>query len=244
VDNRAIAQVLGEIADLLEIKGDNAFKIRAYRSASETIAAYPDAVSRVDDARLREIPGIGKDLAARIRELAESGASAYHRELLDQFPQTILDLLRLQGVGPKTVALLYSALNISSIEALAAAARDGRLRSLKGMGPKKEALILKAIEHLPGICSYIPWVIGGFVLVMLVILGAFGVILYRFYGHFKQWGMQAVYLKALEAPEGRHTVLPNFQRTHWKNLILAMLAGVLAALALGSYFVWRILEAP
>jgi DNA polymerase (family X) len=147
VDNRAIAQVLGEIADLLEIKGDNAFKIRAYRSASETIAAYPDAVARVDEARLREIPGIGKDLAARIRELAESGASAYHRELLDQFPQTILDLLRLQGVGPKTVALLYSALHISSIEALAAAAREGRLRSLKGMGPKKEALILKAIDE-------------------------------------------------------------------------------------------------
>ena len=147
MDNRAIAQVLGEIADLLEIKGDNAFKIRAYRSASETIAAYPDAVARVDDARLREIPGIGKDLAARIRELAESGTSAYHRELLDQFPQTILDLLRLQGVGPKTVALLYSALNISSLEALAAAAREGRLRSLKGMGPKKEALILKAIDE-------------------------------------------------------------------------------------------------
>ena len=147
MDNRAIAQVLGEIADLLEIKGDNAFKIRAYRSASETIAAYPDAVSRVDDAQLREIPGIGKDLAARIRELAESGASAYHRELLAQFPQTILDLLRLQGVGPKTVALLYSSLNISSVEALAAAAREGRLRTLKGMGPKKEALILKAIEE-------------------------------------------------------------------------------------------------
>ncbi|MGH9238728.1 MAG: DNA polymerase/3'-5' exonuclease PolX, partial [Vicinamibacterales bacterium] len=72
--------------------------------------------------------------------------SAYHQELLAEFPQTILELLRLQGVGPKTVALLYSALNISSMDALAAAARDGRLRSLKGMGPKKEALILKAIE--------------------------------------------------------------------------------------------------
>ena len=147
MDNKAIAQVLGDIADLLEIKGENAFKIRAYRSASETIAAYPDAVSRLDDKQLRDIPGIGKDLAARIRELAESGTSTYHRELLDQFPHTILELLRLQGVGPKTVALLYSALNISSLEALAAAAREGRLRSLKGMGPKKEALILKAIEE-------------------------------------------------------------------------------------------------
>jgi len=147
VDNRAVAQVLGEIADLLEIKGENAFKIRAYRSASETIAAWPDAVARLEDQQLREIPGIGKDLAARIRELAGSGASAYHQELLAEFPQTILELLRLQGVGPKTVALLYSALNIASMDALAAAARDGRLRSLTGMGAKKEALILKAIEE-------------------------------------------------------------------------------------------------
>jgi DNA polymerase (family 10) len=147
VDNRAVAQVLGEIADLLEIKGENAFKIRAYRSASETIAAWPDAVARLEDQQLREIPGIGKDLAARIRELAGSGASAYHQELLAEFPQTILELLRLQGVGPKTVALLYSALNIASMDALAAAARDGRLRALKGMGAKKEALILKAIEE-------------------------------------------------------------------------------------------------
>ncbi len=147
MDNRAIAQILGEIADLLEIKGENAFKIRAYRSASETIAAWPDAVARFDDPHLREIPGIGKDLAARIRELGASGTSAYHQELLAEFPQSILELLRLQGIGPKTVALLYSALNISSVETLAAAARDGRLRSLKGMGAKKEALILKAIEE-------------------------------------------------------------------------------------------------
>ena len=147
MDNRPIAQVLAEIADLLEIKAENAFKIRAYRSAAETIAAWPSAVGTLDDAQLREIPGIGKDLAAKIRELAESGACTYHRELLEEFPPTILDLLRLQGVGPKTVALLYSTLNIRSVEELAAAAGDGRLRALKGMGARKEALILKAIEE-------------------------------------------------------------------------------------------------
>jgi DNA polymerase (family 10) len=147
VDNRAIAQVLGEVADLLEIKGANAFKIRAYRSAGETIAAWPDPVAGLEEQQLRDIPGIGKDLAARIRELAQSGASPYHQELLAEFPQTILELLRLQGVGPKTVALLYSALNIASVDALASAAREGRLRTLKGMGAKKEALILKAIEE-------------------------------------------------------------------------------------------------
>jgi DNA polymerase (family 10) len=147
VDNRQVAQVLAEIADLLEIKGENAFKVRAYRTAAETIAPWPQAVARLDDQGLRAIPGIGKDLAARVKELATTGTSLYHQELVAQFPPTILDLLRLQGVGPKTVALLYATLNIRSVDELAAAARDGRLRSLKGMGAKKEAQILKAIEE-------------------------------------------------------------------------------------------------
>jgi DNA polymerase (family 10) len=147
VDNRAVSQVLGEIADLLEIKGDNAFKIRAYRSAAETIATWPDPVALRSEPQLREIPGIGKDLAARIRELVDTGSSTYHQELLAHFPPTLLELLRLQGVGPKTVALLYATLGITSVEELASAARQGRLRTLKGMGPKKEALILSAIEE-------------------------------------------------------------------------------------------------
>ena len=147
MDNRQVAQVLAQIADLLEIKGDNAFKVRAYRSAAETIATWPHAVSSLGDVGLRAIPGIGKDLAARIKELATTGTLAYHQELLAQFPPTILDVLRLQGVGPKTVATLYSELNIRSVDELAAAAKDGRLRTLKGMGAKKEALILKAIAE-------------------------------------------------------------------------------------------------
>ena len=147
MDNKSIAQVLAQIADLLEIKGDNAFKIRAYRSAADVIATWPDAVARMDAQQLSSIPGFGKDLAARIRELAETGASPYHQELLAEFPPTILDLLRLQGVGPKTVATLYSTLNISTLDGLAAAAKAGRLRSIKGMGAKKEAQILKAIEE-------------------------------------------------------------------------------------------------
>ena len=147
MDNRSIAQIFTEIADLLEIKGANAFKIRAYRSAADAIGTSPDAVSQLDDARLREVPGIGKDLAAKVRELADTGVCRYHQELLQEFPPTILDLLRLQGVGPKTVALLYASLNIRSLDELAAAARDGRLRTLKGMGEKKEALILRAIEE-------------------------------------------------------------------------------------------------
>jgi len=124
VDNRQVARIFGEIADLLEIKGDNAFKIRAYRNAADTIGPWPDPVVRMDDAQLKELPGIGKDLAAKIRELGATGACVYHQELLQQFPPTILDLLRLQGVGPKTVATLYAALGITSLDELTAAARD------------------------------------------------------------------------------------------------------------------------
>ena len=147
MDNRSIAQVLGEIADLLEIKGENAFKIRAYRTAADTITAWADGVSRLDNTQLRELPGIGKDIALKIRELVDTGSVQFHQALLQEFPPTILDLLRLQGVGPKTVALLYSSLQIHSVADLAAAARDGRLRAVKGMGAKKEAQILKAIEE-------------------------------------------------------------------------------------------------
>ena len=147
MDNRALSQVLGEIADLLEIRGDNAFKIRAYRTAAETLATWPQAVAQLNEQQLRSIPGIGKDLAARVRELAETGTSAYHKELLEQFPPTILDLLRLQGVGPKTVAMLHSTLSIKSIDDLAAAAKAGKLKGLKGMGAKKEAQILASIEE-------------------------------------------------------------------------------------------------
>src|SRR6185503_12371710 len=96
---------------------------------------------------LREIPGIGKDLAARIVEIAQTGDTAYHRELVAEFPPSILDLLHLQGVGPKTVATLYRELGIRTLEDLERAAAQGRIRALRGMGTKKEALILKALEE-------------------------------------------------------------------------------------------------
>jgi len=147
VDNRQIAQVFTEIADLLEIKSENAFKIRAYRTAADTVGTWGDPVARMDERQLRELPGIGKDLALKIRELADTGTCVFHQELLQEFPPTILDLLRLHGVGPKTVALLYATLDIRTVDELATAARAGRLRDLKGMGAKKEALILKAIEE-------------------------------------------------------------------------------------------------
>jgi len=147
VENLAIARVLAEIGDLLEIKNENPFKIRAYRNAADTIVHLGEPIAALSSADRLSIPGIGKDLAGKIAELLETGRSAYHQELLQEFPPTILDLLRLQGVGPKTVALLYRGLGIRSLDDLEQAAREGRIRALKGMGEKKEALILKALEE-------------------------------------------------------------------------------------------------
>jgi len=147
VDNLAIARVLAEIGDLLEIKNENPFKIRAYRNAADTIAHLGEPIAALSLADRLGIPGIGKDLAGKISELVETGRIAYHQELLQEFPPTILDLLRLQGVGPKTVALLYRGLEIRTLDDLERAAREGRIRALKGMGAKKEALILKALEE-------------------------------------------------------------------------------------------------
>jgi DNA polymerase (family 10) len=147
LSNLAIARILREIADLLEIKSDNPFKIRAYRNGADIVANHPHELATLDAIGLREIPGIGKDLAARIREIAETGDAEYHRELVAEFPPTILDLLHLQGVGPKTVAMLYRELGIRTVDDLEAAAAEGRIRALRGMGAKKEALILKALAE-------------------------------------------------------------------------------------------------
>jgi DNA polymerase (family 10) len=147
VDNLAIARVLAQIGDLLEIKAENPFKIRAYRNASETIVHTAERIADLPAASRLALQGIGKDINAKITELLETGQIAYHQALLEEFPPTILDLLNLQGVGPKTVALLYRELGIRTLEELEQAARDGRLRGLKGMGAKKETWILKALEE-------------------------------------------------------------------------------------------------
>lgn len=147
MDNFTIARIFREIADLLELKGENPFKIRAYRSAADTVADSPESVAKMAPDTRAALPGFGKDLAKKLSELIESGELAYHRELMAEFPPSILDILRLQGVGPKTVAMLYRELNIGSLEDLESAARAGRLRAVKGMGARKEGLILQSIAE-------------------------------------------------------------------------------------------------
>ena len=147
MDNLAIARVLTEIADLLEIKGENPFKIRAYRNAADTVVHETRRVAGLSPEERLALPAIGKDLAAKIGELADTGTIRYHQALLAEFPATILDLLRLQGVGPKTVARLHGELGVTSLDDLEQAARDGRIRRMTGMGPKKESQILKALDQ-------------------------------------------------------------------------------------------------
>ncbi|MDE0829487.1 MAG: DNA polymerase/3'-5' exonuclease PolX [Vicinamibacterales bacterium] len=148
MDNASLARVSSDIGDLLEIKGANPFKIRAYRNAADIIDHTAERVAHLTEADVRGIPGIGKDLAAKIRELVDTGELIYFDALRQEFPASILDMLRLQGVGPKTVGLLYAELGIETLEELEAAASDGRLRQLKGMGAKKEQLLLRSLaEH-------------------------------------------------------------------------------------------------
>ena len=147
MDNLTIARILQQVGDLLEIKGANPFKIRAYRNAADILGDTGERVAELTDAELRAIPGIGKDLAAKIREIADTGSLAYHQELLQELPATLLELLEVQGLGPKTVALLHATLDIRTVDELEAAAKAGQLRGLRGLGAKKEALLLRAIAE-------------------------------------------------------------------------------------------------
>jgi DNA polymerase (family 10) len=147
MENAAIARMLNEVADLLELRGDNPFKIRAYRNAAATVADSAVRVAELTPSALLALPGIGKDIAGRIRELADTGGTGIHRELCAEFPPSLIDLLRIQGLGPKTVSLLYREQQISTIDQLEDAAKSGRLRGIKGLGAKKEALVLKAIDE-------------------------------------------------------------------------------------------------
>lgn len=147
MDNRAIGRILRDVADLLEIKGENTFKVMAYRNGAELVANVTEPVAAMDEKALREWPGIGRDLAARIREIGDTGDCAVRQDLLKEFPATLLDMLRLPGVGPKTVSRLYHELGIAGVPELERALRAGRVRALKGMGAKKEAAMLEAIER-------------------------------------------------------------------------------------------------
>ncbi len=140
MQNPDIARLFDEVADLLEISGQNPFRIRAYRNAARVVRDYPrpltDEVRR--DADLTEIPGIGQDLAEKIQEIVTTGTLALHRQLAAKLPAGLLDLLRIPGLGPKRVKLLYAKLKVKSAADLEKALDSGKVQKLAGFGPKME----------------------------------------------------------------------------------------------------------
>ena len=148
VHNADIARIFEEIADRLEIQGENPFRVRAYRNAARTVAGLRlDLAQAIREGRpLPRIPGIGDDLGRKLHEIAETGTAALLVRLRKQLPPGITDLLRIPGLGPKRVRALYHDLDVQTLEQLARAARDGRIRELHGFGAKTEARILTAVE--------------------------------------------------------------------------------------------------
>ncbi len=151
VHNEDIARIFDEIADLLDIRGENAFRIRAYRNAAREVRGLPKELARMVEsgADLTDLPGIGEALAGKIGEIARTGSCQALKKLERELPPDLTDLLRLPGLGPKRVHALHYDLDIHTPEQLYRAAKDGRLRELPGFGPKTEAGILTALEaHL------------------------------------------------------------------------------------------------
>lgn len=149
--NFEVAFIFYDIADILEIKGENFFKIRAYRKAAHTIENLPmDVEDLAGESRLQEIEGIGKALEEKIREIINTGTCRYYEELKKDFPRGLVEMLKIPGLGAKKIKVIYDNLGISSIEELEKAARAHKLRELPGMGVKTEQSILKGIKTLKG----------------------------------------------------------------------------------------------
>lgn len=148
VHNGDIAKVFTEIADLLELEDGNPFRVRAYRNAARTVETLgPDIGDLVKEGRdLCELPGIGKDLAGRIVEIVNDGTCAIREQLRTELPEGIDKLLRIPGLGPKRVKLLYQERGIHTPEQLLRAAQDGQLRTIRGLGEKAEQKIMEAVQ--------------------------------------------------------------------------------------------------
>ena len=147
--NSRIADIFDEIADLLEFQGSNPFRVRAYRNGARIIRDLPEPVTAVlanATRQLTDLEGIGKDLAEKIQTLVETGELRQHQELLEQVPATVLDIMRVPGLGPKKAAALYKELNIVTLDQLKAACDAEQVRQLKGFGAKTEQKILHGIS--------------------------------------------------------------------------------------------------
>jgi DNA polymerase (family 10) len=148
MDNKAIAGILYETADLLEIDGQDSFRIRSYRNAAQAIEALPQQIADIigEPKKILEIQGIGKGMLTNLQEMFKDGRLSVHADLLKKYRPSMLDLLKIQGLGPKTIALIWSAYQVCDVEGVEKLAREGKIRELPRMGEKQEQKLLKAIE--------------------------------------------------------------------------------------------------
>jgi DNA polymerase (family X) len=150
MENREIARLLSEAADLMEIGAEDGFRIRSYRNGASVIESYPERIEdivRNPERKVTEVAGIGKGLAGAIEELCARGSFAKRDALLEKYPPTLLDLLRIQGLGPKGIALVYEHLKVATIDDLERVCNEQRLRELPRMGAKLEEKVLKSIAQ-------------------------------------------------------------------------------------------------
>ena len=150
MENREFARVLAETADLMEIAGEDSFRIRSYRNAASAIEGFPERVDDIlanPERKVTEIPGVGKGIAGVIAELAQRGSFEKRDTLLAQFPPTLLDLFKIQGLGPKGIALVYEHHKVATIDDLERLCQEQKLRELPRMGAKLEEKVLKSIAQ-------------------------------------------------------------------------------------------------
>ena len=146
--NQEIAKVFNDIADILEIKGDNPFRIRAYRRAAQNIDGFAGDIAETLEEDLRKIPGIGHDLAEKINEYVKTGRLKFYEELKKEVPHGLVEMLSVPGIGPRTAKMLFEKLKISSVDELEQVAKKGGLKGLPGIQIKTEDNILKGIAMI------------------------------------------------------------------------------------------------
>lgn len=152
MENVDVARLFQQVADLLELRGDNPFRIRAYRNAARTIEAMPRRVAELvahDGKSLAELPGIGKDLAGKIVDIVRSGHLDVLDELLTEIPKGLIEVMAVPGLGPKRAKAIHDVLEVSTLAALERAARAGKLHTVKGIGAVIEQRVLEALAHRP-----------------------------------------------------------------------------------------------
>ena len=151
MQNSDVVRLFDELADLLEIQGANPFRLRAYRNASRTIEGLTESLADIiadSDRSLQDFSGIGKNVAEKIVTIIETGALPQLEELREQIPQGVLQMLRIPGLGPKKVAVLFNEMSIANLDELKQAAENNAIATLKGFGKKTEQTILEGIEYI------------------------------------------------------------------------------------------------